>query len=283
MTQSTSLLFIGLFLFHVLCTASERTTITTPRLPILITQDLANSSNWVNVGIVGGTPVESATDYPFMAAYVDGGFQFCGASLISEDFALTAAHCVASRFPANEYITVGSLRHDGAGNPAATQYYVEETFIHPLFNRGTLAFDAALLKLASPVEFSPTTRPVKLAPATSEDFSSWESICTGWGTTTQGGRPSLVLREVDLPIIANAFCSTMYDGIVPSMLCAYMPGKDSCQGDSGGPLFVEEDNTIVQVGIVSWGIGCAGVGAPGVYARVSEVIDWVCQVARVGC
>jgi len=279
--MATSLLFVGLFLFHILCTTSERTTIPTP---ILITQDLGNSSNWVNVGIVGGTPVGAATDYPFMAAYVDAGFQFCGASLISETFAITAAHCIGARFPTSEYITLGSLRHDGAGTPAATQYAVEETFIHPDYNRGTLAFDAALLKLATPVEFSPTRRPVKLAPATSEDFSGWESICTGWGLTTEGGRPSPVLREVDLPIISNQFCSTMYNGIVPSMLCAYLPGKDSCQGDSGGPLFVEDSgDSVVQVGFVSWGIGCAGVGAPGVYARISEVIDWVCLVARVGC
>ena len=37
------------------------------------------------------------------------------------------------------------------------------------------------------------------------------------------------------------------------------------QGDSGGPLFVEcDDDTVVLVGIVSWGIGCADAGAPGV-------------------
>jgi len=279
-----SLLFVGLFLFHVLCISSERATDSNP-IPIFITQNLGNSSSWVNVGIVGGTPVAAATDYPFMGGYIDTGFQFCGVSLISDTFALTAAHCVGSRFPTSEYITLGSLRHDGGGNPVATRYYVEETFIHPRYNQGAqFAFDAALLKLDTPVEFSPTRRPIKLAPDTSGDFSDWVSTCTGWGLTTQGGRPSDILREVDIPIISNARCSTMYDGIVPSMVCAYMPGKDSCNGDSGGPLFVDDDDgSVVQVGIVSWGIGCAGVGAPGVYARVSEIIPWVCQVARVGC
>jgi secreted trypsin-like serine protease len=65
------------------------------------------------------------------------------------------------------------------------------------------------------------------------------------------------------------------------MMCAGFAegGKDSCQGDSGGPLFAtDSDGSYVQVGIVSWGAGCAQAGFPGVYARVSELSAFINSV-----
>ena len=35
----------------------------------------------------------------------------------------------------------------------------------------------------------------------------------------------------------------------------YLGGADACQGDSGSPLVIKGTRT--QVGIVSWGYGCA--------------------------
>jgi len=56
------------------------------------------------------------------------------------------------------------------------------------------------------------------------------------------------------------------------MFCAADIGKDSCYGDSGGPLLVKE--TLVQPGVVSWGMECAG-DTPGVYSKVSKLSDWI--------
>lgn len=47
------------------------------------------------------------------------------------------------------------------------------------------------------------------------------------------------------------------------------------QGDSGGPLVCEFDKTWVQVGIVSWGIGCGRKGYPGIYTEVSYYRNWI--------
>jgi len=263
-------------LFVACCAARER---------IPITSALGNSSNWVKSKdfIVGGTPVSSAADYPFTAAYLDGNFQFCGAMIISDRFALTAAHCIGAAFPSNEWIAVGSLRHDGAGSPGAQYYAVEQTMTHPNWDSSTMSFDGALLRLATPIQFSDYVRPIRMAPSNSGPFTGQQSTCTGWGTTSEGGSPSMVLREVTLPVITNAECSQSYDGITGSMICAYETGggKDSCQGDSGGPLFVYSNGDPLAVGIVSWGIGCARNGYPGVYGRVSQINAWVCDVTDV--
>jgi len=271
--------FFGILLLVVLYVLGTNAT----TFPIQITAQLVNSSNWQNVFIVGGTPVAFATDYPFMAGYLETDRQFCGASLISNQWALTAAHCIGAQFPRADEISLGSLRTDGRGTRAATFAAVEQTYVHPNYNPSTIDYDVALLRLSAPVNFAGNIQPVKLAPSTSGDFSGGSATCTGWGLTTQGGVGSDILREVTYPVITNQRCSTMYSGITARMLCAYEPGKDSCNGDSGGPFFVYQGGQALQVGIVSWGIGCAGVGAPGVYTRVSSVVSWICQISGAGC
>merc|ERR1719334_917554 len=70
--------------------------------------------------------------------------------------------------------------------------------------------------------------------------------------------------------------------ITSNMICAKRSGKDSCQGDSGGPLVssnggdgVTAGQNYEQVGVVSWGYGCAHPSYPGVYARTTTQLDWI--------
>merc|ERR1711955_91325 len=63
--------------------------------------------------------------------------------------------------------------------------------------------------------------------------------------------------------------------ITDNMICAADAGKDSCQGDSGGPLVAQENDKYTLIGGVSWGYGCAMPQYPGVYARVTEKMDWI--------
>ena len=123
----------------------------------------------------------------------------------------------------------------------------------------------------------------------------------GWGDTdprpdnpeidgvTEFSTPSEILMNVDANTISNEECDAsegvaddgtyfIYNGkIIANMLCARANGKDSCQGDSGGPLVIKGDGGIanVQVGVVSWGKGCALDPFPGVYARISHAYEWI--------
>merc|ERR550534_2460079 len=64
------------------------------------------------------------------------------------------------------------------------------------------------------------------------------------------------------------------------MICAGYPGQgemDACQADSGGPLtwLNPQTNHLEQIGIVSWGYGCARRNGPGVYSKVTKGLDWI--------
>jgi len=117
-----------------------------------------------------------------------------------------------------------------------------------------------------------------LPALSSSSYVNERVTATGWGLLDERGRrPSSVLQEFDLTTISNARCVRKYrrrDMLVDdSMMCASEPGKDACDGDSGGPMFLSGSD--LQVGITSWGYGCARADSPGVYTRLTKFVDWI--------
>lgn len=129
-------------------------------------------------------------------------------------------------------------------------------------------------------------------PIRSRSFVDYQPFVAGWGRLQEGGKSSNVLQQLQLPVLDNAECREQYkkQGKLISeyqfgdaVICAgYLEGgKDSCQGDSGGPLMqpVLNPNTRIhqyyQIGVVSYGIGCARTNTPGVYSSVQHFVDWI--------
>lgn len=165
---------------------------------------------------------------------------------------------------------------------------------HPDYDRRDSYSDIALIYMERTVKFTDYIRPICL-PTTQAQRSmqlvGLNPFIAGWGKTQEDGKSAVILQELQVPVLENSECSARYDAVgkLLSMrqfndfvLCAGVlrGGKDACQGDSGGPLMsatVADDSQphYYQIGIVSYGIGCARVNVPGVYTRVPSFMDWI--------
>jgi secreted trypsin-like serine protease len=191
--------------------------------------------------------------------------------------------------------------------PPGSVLPVSRVVIHPGYKAGApeRGNDLALLKLARP-STAPAMPLDMRGDAAGRLFEPYADLLAagygrkgegaqGEGGTTRSGRQvaagSLILQEGYVPPVEMQECAQRiraglereglgetFRGVTvdaATQLCAGDGGTDACQGDSGGPLVLRTANGPVQVGVVSWGLGCARPENPGVYARVSAYAGWI--------
>ncbi|XP_047469977.1 chymotrypsinogen A-like [Penaeus chinensis] len=229
--------------------------------------------------IVGG---EEATpnEWPWQAAlrFLSNGEVFCGATLVQDSWLVTASHCVEQFDKKDIFVSLGDHVYNQNADTQYEQHItIQEVIMHESYDPLTVDNDIALLRLSDPVQYSPGVGPACLPfQFASKDFQGENATVTGWGTDVFQGNVNEALHEVELPIISEATCKDFLPGAITSnMMCTYDPGRDACQGDSGGPLVWAWQERYYLVGVVSWGRSCAEVGLPGVYARVTNYLEWI--------
>ncbi|KAI7815141.1 Serine protease [Rhyzopertha dominica] len=188
--------------------------------------------------IVGGTET-TIEEHPYQISLEYGTSHRCGGSILNETTILTAAHCTVGLLSTFFFVRAGTSNVGSGGQ----RIQVSEIKEHAQYNSLNIQNDIAILKEG--------------------------------GTTA-----APVLRHVEVEIIEQPTCASAYswvNTVTDGMVCAGVPdgGRDACQGDSGGPLVLAENG--VQVGVVSWGLGCARPNYPGVYTNVQYYLDWIAQ------
>jgi trypsin len=215
--------------------------------------------------IVGGSAAPNGA-YSFMASVQDGGFHFCGGSVIADQWVLTAAHCVTEG-QGGLTVRVGSNDNTTGG----TVLGVNAVHVDPAYD-GT-NYDVAVLHLAQAVPAG--IAKISLAPVGDDTHEADGTPVTvaGWGDwnpVTLGLLATPTLNEVQLNVVGDTNCGL--SGIeAATQVCAAALLKDSCQGDSGGPLFWKGPlGQRVQIGVVSHGFLCAIPEFPGSYGEVNN-------------
>lgn len=226
--------------------------------------------------IVNGQNAASGS-WPWQVSLQDSrGFHFCGGSLISQNWVVTAAHCgVSAR---NHRVILGEYDRQSGAEPIQVKT-ISRVISHPYYNSRNFNNDITLLKLSSPVQSTARVAPVCLATSSTSVPSGTMCVTTGWGRTGSTSSPRY-LQQTALPLLSPAQCKQYwgYNRITDAMICAGASGVSSCQGDSGGPLVCERSGAWHLVGIVSWGTSNCNVRAPAVYARVSYLRNWIDQI-----
>lgn len=234
--------------------------------------------------IIGGRP-STPGSWPWQVAVLNRFREaFCGGTLVSPRWVLTAAHCIRKRL----YVRIGE--HDlTVKEGSELELRVDSVTIHPEYDADTVDNDIAMLRLPVTLTASPS-RGIACLPASNQPLPA-NQLCTiiGWGksrVTDDFGTD--VLHEARIPIVSPEACRDVYVDyrITDNMFCAgYRRGKmDSCAGDSGGPLLCRDprrpDHPWTIFGITSFGEGCGKRGKFGIYARLSNYVRWISKVMK---
>ncbi|OQV13008.1 putative Serine proteinase stubble [Hypsibius exemplaris] len=215
--------------------------------------------------ILGGHPSEFGA-WPWMAVILSSKRLRCGATILNEQFLLTAAHCVYKNYQYGYYqdlnvrIGLSSMDEDDFGRYAPQEVRIQRVFVHPFFNATQSSYDIALIQLASPIVFQPHIKPVCLP--SSEHLGEMGTVI-GWGKrkeTDDRANLPMVLQEVNMPVLYPWQCilelrsNKIYEDIGPHLSQRPILGDDRHRQQ---------------------GLRLRKANVPGIYTNIFYLKDWI--------
>jgi len=234
------------------------------------------SAHSVNPRVVGGVGA-SGSLYRAVVRIQTASNQLCTGSLISDQWVLTAGHCIEGRAEIfGGSTTVSGLKFLGGATGIRHPDYLDTGAL--------VRMDVGLYRLDTKTTLGSNVP----ALASVGDAWAWAAgtqvSLAGWGRTVAGGGAATVLQTATLAVLGDADCAERdrVEGIVfeaSSAMCINAAGASACEGDSGGPSYAVLGASVVQVGVTSYGIdGCA---KHAVQAWVPGVVTWIRSVTKL--
>ncbi|KAH6924910.1 hypothetical protein HPB50_026415 [Hyalomma asiaticum] len=244
--------------------------------------------------LVGGTEA-TPHSWPWQVSLGEAKYEgighFCGGSLISSQWVLTAAHCVRNRDVDDVTVVLGAHSLLAVGNVTTRKPVV--LLAHSNYSVDGNNYDIALVKLDMPVNFTDEVRPICLPKKGDDLLRDGECYATGWGQTRGSGSFATLkqahMRELPFEECRKTGGLVFWRNDERKTFCAGDPHGEHgvCHGDSGGPLFCSKDGTgwtvqgVANTILRSTDVGTlCGVGSDSFWNRVSTNLPWIQHAIR---
>ncbi|XP_040577217.1 tryptase beta-2 [Lepeophtheirus salmonis] len=241
--------------------------------------------------IINGVGVEEG-DIPWQVAIKlkpsSGPSFWCGGTIISESFVITAAHCLKDRIISGINIKLDISKcyvyaGGNLGQETGVQYNFSMYIMHPSFKKidGKNIHDIGLVQIKGSFDFSSVIQPACLPFYQTEPVMTESSVVvSGWGRTDPKvdlAASRLMRADLYVKNISSSICKRGKEGVVDpdSLLCIWNPPSSGCFGDSGGPVTLEESGRCILVGVISQGVQCGATGQGAINVKVSYYLDWI--------
>jgi len=204
-------------------------------------------------------------------------FYFCGGTIISQYWTVTAAHCLAWK---PEPKTIGLIVGDHSFLSKVetkwnTIYQLSQIIVHKNYNPNGWKNDIALAKTDGYIIFNPGVGPSCLPYAFVNNDLKGETIeLVGWGQEGPETKTVKVLKFASLKIEENQECAKAFKNTIDNtQICGSDISGGGCMGDSGGGFYYLQSGRYFQVCLVSYGFKMCD--SFGVETRVSAFLGWI--------